>query len=716
MAETKAQVKSSSKAIMPGGWSQNICPSSKWSTKCPNQMTPIGICMHNTANSAPATNEINYMNSNNYQVSYHLAVDENQAIQGLPFDRNGWHAGDGNGQGNRKHIGIEIARSTSNDANVFAKAERRAAAVVAKLCQTYGWSTSNVLAHRDFASKNCPHRTNMGAFRKLVEEALAGKLTVEGPGTAGGTSSGSGGTTTTVKEEPASGTGTVTCDVLNVRSGPGTSNSVIGSLKRGNSVAVKAKSNGWYKVSYGSGTGWVCGDYLSVGQSSPAKAPAQSKPSSPSTSGGSAGRVSGTGGAGVNVRSGAGTRYGRIGGLAEGASVTIVGQSGGWYQIKYGSGTGWVCGDYVKKTSGGSSSGGTSTGKVSGTGGAGLNVRSGAGTGYGRIGGLGEGASVTIVGQSNGWYQIKYGSGTGWVSSQFVKKGSGGSSGGSSSGGSSSGGSTAGYVSGTGGAGVNVRSGAGTGYGRIGGLAEGASVTIVGQSNGWYKIKYGSGTGWVSSQFVRKGSGGSSSGGSSGGSTSTAGYISGTGGAGVNVRSGAGTGHSRIGGLAEGASVTIVGQSNGWYKIKYGSGTGWVSSQFVRKGSGGGGGNGRIRGDRRLANNAIQVAREMGTTGWCATGVSRAIQRTYGIFVGGNGNQIDDNLPRSMFEQLNVGLGTALQYPGIILTWERTATRLGQIYGHTAITVGNGASSCSDYYEYNTTNNGRSGFKCFQRK
>ena len=599
--------------------------------------------MHNTANSAPATNEINYMNSNNYQVSYHLAVDENQAIQGLPFDRNGWHAGDGNGQGNRKHIGIEIARSTSNDANVFAKAERRAAAVVAKLCQTYGWSTSNVLAHRDFASKNCPHRTNMGAFRKLVNEALAGKLTVEGPGTAGGTSSGSGGTTTTVKEEPASGTGTVTCDVLNVRSGPGTSNSVIGSLKRGNSVAVKAKSNGWYKVSYGSGTGWVCGDYLSVGQSSPAKAPAQSKPSSPSSSGGSAGRISGTGGAGVNVRSGAGTRYGRIGGLAEGASVTIVGQSGGWYQIKYGSGTGWVCGDYVKKTSGGSSggssSGGTSTGKVSGTGGSGLNVRSGAGTGYGRIGGLGEGASVTIVGQSNGWYQIKYGSGTGWVSSQFVKKGSGGSSGGSSSGGSSS-----------------------------------------------------------------------------GGSTSTAGYVSGTGGAGVNVRSGAGTGHSRIGGLAEGASVTIVGQSNGWYKIKYGSGTGWVSSQFVKKGSGGGGGNGRIHGDRKLANNAIQVAREMGTTGWCATGVSRAIQRTYGIFVGGNGNQIDDNLPRSMFEQLNVGLGTALQYPGIILTWERTATRLGQIYGHTAITVGNGASSCSDYYEYNTTNNGRSGFKCFQRK
>ena len=49
-----------------------------------------------------------------------------------------------------------------------------------------------------------------------------------------------------------------------------------------------------------------------------------------------------------------------------------------------------------------------------------LNVRTGAGTGYGIIGSLGNRQSVTIIGKSNGWYQIKYGSGTGWVSGQYV--------------------------------------------------------------------------------------------------------------------------------------------------------------------------------------------------------------------------------------------------------------------------------------------------------
>jgi uncharacterized protein YraI len=67
-------------------------------------------------------------------------------------------------------------------------------------------------------------------------------------------------------------------------------------------------------------------------------------------------------------------------------------------------------------------------------------------------------------------------------------------------------------------------------------------------------------------------------------SMNKAGYVSGTGGSGLNVRSGAGTHHSRIGGLSEGASVTIVASKNGWYQIKYGSGKGWVSSSYIKIG------------------------------------------------------------------------------------------------------------------------------------
>lgn len=125
---------------------------------------------------------------------------------------------------------------------------------------------------------------------------------------------------------------------------------------------------------------------------------------------------------------------------------------------------------------------------------------------------------------------------------------------------------------------------------------------------------------------------------------------------------------------------------------------------------------GSARGSGNLAANARRVAASMGgyrSKGLCATGVSRALARTYGISVRGNGNQIDNNLPRNRFRQVNMSLAQALRTPGLVLTWERTSTRLGRIYGHTAITAGDGRTSYSDFIERNTTNNGRSGLKIF---
>lgn len=122
------------------------------------------------------------------------------------------------------------------------------------------------------------------------------------------------------------------------------------------------------------------------------------------------------------------------------------------------------------------------------------------------------------------------------------------------------------------------------------------------------------------------------------------------------------------------------------------------------------------KGNSNLAENARRVAMSMGgynSQGLCATGVSRAIQNTYGIKVWGNGNDIDNNLPRNKFRQLDISLEEALKTPGLVLTWEQTSSRLGQIYGHTAITAGDGHTSYSDFVERNTTNSGRSGFKVF---
>lgn len=134
-------------------------PQSKYSIKCPYTMTPTRIVIHNTANDAPAENEIKYMQSNTAQTSFHYAVDDKEAVQGVELWRNAWHAGDGgNGPGNRQGIAIEICYSKSGGTK-FAKAEQNAAELTAKLLIDFKWDISKVTKHQDYSGKFCPHRT-----------------------------------------------------------------------------------------------------------------------------------------------------------------------------------------------------------------------------------------------------------------------------------------------------------------------------------------------------------------------------------------------------------------------------------------------------------------------------------------------------------------------------------------------------------------------------
>lgn len=152
------------------------CPKDKYDVKCPYTMKPQYITIHNTANDASAMNEISYMLKNNYQTSFHFAVDDTRAVQGIPLNRNAWHAGDGkNGTGNRQSIGIEICYSKSGG-DKFSKAEKNAAILTAKLLKQYGWGVEKVKRHKDWSGKNCPHRTialGWDRFVKMVSSYLA---------------------------------------------------------------------------------------------------------------------------------------------------------------------------------------------------------------------------------------------------------------------------------------------------------------------------------------------------------------------------------------------------------------------------------------------------------------------------------------------------------------------------------------------------------------
>lgn len=156
-------------------------PYDKYAIKCPRTMNPTRLVIHNTANDASAANEIKYMQSNNYQVSFHYAVDDKEAVQGVEMWRNAWHAGDGcqdnkskpgYSYGNLEGIAIEICYSKSGGLK-FEKAERNAAELAARLLIDFGWDIDKVTKHQDYSGKYCPHRTlDMGwtRFLNIVSE------------------------------------------------------------------------------------------------------------------------------------------------------------------------------------------------------------------------------------------------------------------------------------------------------------------------------------------------------------------------------------------------------------------------------------------------------------------------------------------------------------------------------------------------------------------
>lgn len=147
---------------------QNLVPESKYNIKCPYPMEAEFIVVHNTANDAPAKNEIAYMIRNDMECSFHYAIDDKEIVQGLPENRNGWHASDGGcGEGNRKGLAIEICYSESGG-DRFIAAEKLAAKFIAFKLNEKGWGIDKVKKHQDFCTKYCPHRTlDMGWQRFL---------------------------------------------------------------------------------------------------------------------------------------------------------------------------------------------------------------------------------------------------------------------------------------------------------------------------------------------------------------------------------------------------------------------------------------------------------------------------------------------------------------------------------------------------------------------
>lgn len=242
---------------------KNLVPSSKYSIKCPYQMTPKYVVVHDTGNSAPATNEISYMISNNNQVSFHIAVDENMAIQGLPLDRNAWACGDGaNGNGNRKGISVEICRPTNPDRNLYDKSEENAVYVVARLLYKFNIGIDGLKRHYDFATnkKQCPNviiRENRwdgfkGRVQWVLDEIKKGNID---PTLESGTTELKNNSNQNASNNSSNVLVKVICDELNIRKEPSFNSSIVGTVKKGEVFTITEQKNGLGRLK--SGVGWI---------------------------------------------------------------------------------------------------------------------------------------------------------------------------------------------------------------------------------------------------------------------------------------------------------------------------------------------------------------------------------------------------------------------------------------------------------------------------
>ena len=120
---------------------------------------------------------------------------------------------------------------------------------------------------------------------------------------------------------------------------------------------------------------------------------------------------------------------------------------------------------------------------------------------------------------------------------------------------------------------LNVRSGAGTNYSVIGSLSNGAKVEIVETSGSWYKIKYGSGYGYISKDYVvvntrsiaentvlREG---------------TAVTLS------LKVRDESNYDANIMGSIAMGEKVSVIEDDGEWSKIQYNDTVGYILNEYV---------------------------------------------------------------------------------------------------------------------------------------
>lgn len=216
--------------------------------------------------------------------------------------------------------------------------------------------------------------------------------------------------TTSNDVNPSATTGIVTADSLRVRTGPGTSYSLAGSLTNGETVTIVESTGNSIKIKSTSVEGWVSKEYISTGASS-------------STTQARTQQTEAVVSSGVNVRTSPSLSGEKIGSLIKGSRVAVYSQSNGWAQIQFNGTNSWVSSEYLEfanQTAANISNSSLPQATVSAST---LSIRDSASLDGSVIGQVLKGQRFAILEESNNWVKIEYETGkTGWAAGWFFEK------------------------------------------------------------------------------------------------------------------------------------------------------------------------------------------------------------------------------------------------------------------------------------------------------
>ncbi|SCH07312.1 SH3 domain-containing protein [Romboutsia sp. 1001713B170207_170306_H8] len=348
--------------------------------------------------------------------------------------------------------------------------------------------------------------------------------------------------------------GIVTAETLNIRSGQGSNDEVLFTVKKGDKVTIIETCNGWHKIQNDEGKeGWVSSSYISLSEGIYEESTSRSSTIQKEVNTN-----------GLNMRSGPSTSYRSITKINKGTKVEVISESNGWSKIKYDGRIGYVYSTYLSDIEPSYTNTTTKTVNTDS-----LNVRSGPSTSYSIVGKINKGTKVEVISESNGWSKIVYNGKECYVSSRYLDEES------YNSGNTDNEIITTKIVNTDS---LNVRSGPSTSYSKLGTLSKGSKVEVISESNGWSKIVYNGKEAYVSSTYL---SDNTSNDNNTGNDTNTSVEIKIVNTDSLNVRSGPSTSYSKLGTLSKGSKVEVISESNGWSKIVYNGKEAYVSSTYL---------------------------------------------------------------------------------------------------------------------------------------